>query len=77
MEDIGIFKKASESYEIFIPGETVDLVIPSLRAISQDNWHSWLMIQKLPATAIMVYFQILPKNKLIFCQVCKSQIAVG
>ena len=41
MEDIGEFKNAREGYEIFIPGETVDLVIPSLRAISQDNWHSW------------------------------------
>ena len=41
MEEIGIFEKATESYEIFIPGETIDLVIPSLRAISHDNWHSW------------------------------------
>ena len=41
MEEIGIFEKASESYEIFIPGETIDLAIPSLRAISRDNWHSW------------------------------------
>ena len=41
MEDIGEFKNARGGYEIFIPGETIDLVIPSLRAISQDNWHSW------------------------------------
>lgn len=28
-------------YEIFIPGETVDLVLPNKNAIEQDNWHSW------------------------------------
>ena len=34
-------KSAEEPYEIFIQGETIDLVIPSLRAIVHDNWHSW------------------------------------
>lgn len=34
-------KRAEEPYEIFIGGETIDLVIPSVRAIVHDNWHSW------------------------------------
>ena len=41
MEDTCEFDRAITGYEIFIPGETIDLVIPSLRAISHDNWHSW------------------------------------
>lgn len=28
-------------YEIFIEGETVDLVIPNENAIKSDKWHSW------------------------------------
>ena len=30
-----------EKYEIFISGETVDLVIPNKNAIESDNWNSW------------------------------------
>ena len=37
----GEFKVTDEAYEIFIGGETIDLVIPSVDAISRDNWHSW------------------------------------
>ena len=39
--DRGEFTKTDEAYEIFIGGETIDLVIPSVRAISRDNWQSW------------------------------------
>jgi len=28
-------------YEIFIQGETIDLAVPSLRAIVHDGWHRW------------------------------------
>ncbi len=28
-------------YEIFIQGETIDLAIPSMRAIVHDGWHRW------------------------------------
>lgn len=28
-------------YEIFLTGETIDLAIPSLRAIVHDGWHRW------------------------------------
>ncbi|MFC1799098.1 GNAT family N-acetyltransferase [Thermodesulfobacteriota bacterium] len=28
-------------YEVFIKGETVDLVIPNEYAIDEDGWHSW------------------------------------
>ena len=31
----------TEPYEVFLAGETVDLVIPCERAIEQDDWHSW------------------------------------
>lgn len=33
--------ETDKAYEIFIDGETIDLVIPSVRAISRDNWQSW------------------------------------
>ena len=28
-------------YEVFLKGETIDLVIPNERAIEEDEWHSW------------------------------------
>jgi hypothetical protein len=28
-------------YEVFIAGETVDLVVPSVRAVVHDGWHRW------------------------------------
>ena len=31
----------NRNYEVFIRGETIDLVIPSKQAIDLDNWHSW------------------------------------
>ena len=37
----GESKETDKAYEIFIGGETIDLVIPSVDAISRDNWHSW------------------------------------
>jgi len=32
---------ADAPYEVFISGETIDLVIPSERAIVHDGWHRW------------------------------------
>jgi len=32
---------ADAPYEVFITGETIDLVIPSERAIVHDGWHRW------------------------------------
>ena len=29
-------------YEIFITGETIDLALPSEKAIVEDGWHTWL-----------------------------------
>ena len=77
MEDIGEFKKLDEGYEIFIPGETIDLVIPSLRAISHDKWHSWFNDPETTRYSNYGLFPNTPINKLIFCQVCKSRIAAG
>lgn len=31
----------NKKYEIFISGETVDLVIPNINAIKYDNWSNW------------------------------------
>lgn len=31
----------NKKYDIFISGETIDLVIPNEIAIEEDNWHSW------------------------------------
>lgn len=33
--------KHDSKYEVFIRGETIDLVIPNERAIDEDGWHSW------------------------------------
>lgn len=33
--------EANEDYEVFIAGETIDLVIPNARAIDVDGWHRW------------------------------------
>ena len=30
-----------DKYEVFIKGETVDLVIPNKNAIETDQWNSW------------------------------------
>ena len=66
MEEIGIFEKASESYEIFIPGETIDLVIPSLRAISHDNWHSWFNDPETTRYSNYGLFPNTPKKQIDF-----------
>ena len=34
-------KKKYKSYEIFIEGETINLCIPSIKAITYGNWASW------------------------------------
>lgn len=37
---------ANAKYEVFIKGETIDLVIPNERAIDEDGWHSWFNDQE-------------------------------
>jgi RimJ/RimL family protein N-acetyltransferase len=32
----------SRNYEVFIEGDTIDLVLPSELAIDRDGWHTWL-----------------------------------
>ena len=34
-------KSEPNPYEVFLAGETIDLVIPNEHAIDVDNWHSW------------------------------------
>jgi RimJ/RimL family protein N-acetyltransferase len=34
-------KSGKKDYEIFLAGETIDLVIPNRLAIDRDGWHSW------------------------------------
>jgi len=34
-------KEKNPKYEVFISGETVDLVVPNESAIDEDGWHSW------------------------------------
>ncbi|MDA3898048.1 MAG: GNAT family protein [Desulfobacteraceae bacterium] len=33
--------KNSRKYDVFIHGETIDLVIPNENAIDEDGWHNW------------------------------------
>lgn len=37
----------SENYDIFLPGELVDLVVPNERAIHVDGWYDWFNDQEL------------------------------
>ena len=65
-------KRAEEPYEIFIGGETIDLVIPSVRAIVHDNWHSWF---NDPETNRYIDYGLFPntrKSKLIFYQAARA-----
>lgn len=41
MTDDKEFASGDAPYERFILGETIDLAIPSMRAIKQDGWHRW------------------------------------
>ena len=34
-------------YDVFLPGELVDLVVPNARAIESDGWYAWLNDQVL------------------------------
>jgi len=35
------------NYDVFLPGELVDLVVPNARAIHTDRWYAWLNDQEL------------------------------
>ena len=34
-------RKPKDEYDVFLPGELVDLVVPNERAIFVDGWHKW------------------------------------
>ena len=36
-----------QDYDVFLPGELVDLVVPSERAIQADRWYDWFNDQEL------------------------------
>ena len=50
----------SPKYEVFIKGETVDLVIPNERAIDEDDWHGWF---NDPFTTRYLKYGIFPNTK--------------
>ena len=37
----------AQSYDVFLQGELVDLVVPNVRAIRTDGWYAWLNDQEL------------------------------
>ena len=70
-------KSAEEPYEIFIGGETIDLVIPSARAIVHDKWHSWFNDPETNRYIDYGLFPNTPEKQIDFCQACKSRDAAG
>lgn len=36
-----------QSYDVFLPGELVDLVVPNVRAIHVDRWYDWFNDQEM------------------------------
>jgi ribosomal-protein-alanine N-acetyltransferase len=52
--------RQSQNYEVFIKGETIDLVIPNERAIDQDAWHSWF---NDPAVTRYLKYGLFPNSR--------------
>ena len=70
-------KSANDGYEIFIRGETIDLVIPSARAISHDKWHSWFNDPETNRYTNYGLFPNTPQKQIDFLSSLQEPVAAG
>ena len=72
-------KSSNDSYDVFISGELIDLVVPNERAIYVDKWYAWFNDPKVTAVLDHGIFPNSPQDQEIFLanlRTSKTRIAL-